>query len=140
MKNPIDKDKVAENPGLLPYPHTIGSVVIKPEDRGQIRSRALTAMHEQTDVLLKQIQQQVEALLFQAHEIKHRIEISEKIYQAEIRFEPVIGQVYHLYDHAGAFKLMMIAPDQWGHTRHELNFISSVRLLSDHTWSILDGN
>ena len=26
--NPIDKDKVAENPGLLPYAHTAGGAVI----------------------------------------------------------------------------------------------------------------
>ena len=27
--NPIDKDKVAENPGLLPYAHTAGGAVIR---------------------------------------------------------------------------------------------------------------
>ncbi|MBL7932472.1 MAG: DUF2452 domain-containing protein, partial [Bacteroidia bacterium] len=62
MENPIDKDKVAENPGLLPYAHTVGSIVVKPEDRGQIKSRALSAMYEQTDAMLKQIQAQVETL------------------------------------------------------------------------------
>jgi hypothetical protein len=35
--NPIDKDKVAENPGLLPYAHTAGGAVIRPEDKGKIR-------------------------------------------------------------------------------------------------------
>lgn len=138
MKNPIDKDKVAENPGLLPYPHTIGSVVIKPENRGQIRSRALTAMHEQTDTMLKQIHQQVETLLYQANEIKHRREISEKIYHAEIRFEPVIGMVYHLYENKGIYKLMLIGPEQWSrNSAKDLKFVNTVKLLSDHTWQIL---
>ncbi len=34
--NPIDPDKVAENPGLLPYAHTAGGAVIRPEDKGRI--------------------------------------------------------------------------------------------------------
>lgn len=138
MKNPIDKEKVAENPGLLHYPHTIGSVVIKPEDKGKIRSRALTAMHEQTDTLLKQIQQQLETLLYQANEIRHRRAISEKIYQADIRFEPIIGMVYHLYEDESGFKLMLIGPDQWGRSAGKnLRFVSTVKLLSDHTWEVL---
>jgi hypothetical protein len=33
--NPIDKDKVAENPGLLPYAHSVGGPPIKPEDQDQ---------------------------------------------------------------------------------------------------------
>ncbi len=45
MINPIDKDKVAEFPGLLAYPHNIGSIMVKPEDEGKIKSRALSAMY-----------------------------------------------------------------------------------------------
>lgn len=138
MKNPIDKDKTAEHPGLLPYPHTIGSVVVKPEDRGLIKSRALSAMKEQTAAQLHQIQKQVELLVAQAHEINHRVEISEKIYQAEIRFEPIIGQIYHLYESEGVYKLMMIGPDQWGKSAgNTLCYVDSVKLLSDHTWIII---
>lgn len=137
MKNPIDKDNVAENPGLLPYPHTVGSVIVKPEDRGLIKSRALSAMQEQTADQLGQIQKQVETLLYQANEIRERIQVSEQIYQAEIRFEPIIGQTYHLYERNGIFKLMMIGPDQWGNSsRKELRYVSSVKLLSDHTWKV----
>ncbi len=95
--NPIDKDKVAENPGLLPYPHHVGGIVIKPEDTGKIKSRALTAMREQTNIQMNQIQKQVELLMQQANDLKERVEISEKIYLADLSFEPIIGQTYHLY-------------------------------------------
>ncbi len=46
--NPIDKDKVAENPGLLPYAHHSSSAIIRPEDKGKIKGRAIMAMEEQT--------------------------------------------------------------------------------------------
>ena len=75
MINPIDKDKVAENPGLIAYPHTIGSIQIKPEDEGKLKSRALSAMREQTNRQLQQIQKQVELLAMQATEIQRRVEI-----------------------------------------------------------------
>ena len=55
MENPIDKDKITETPGTLPYAHTIGGVVIRPEDIGKVKSNALSAMFKQTDSQLDQI-------------------------------------------------------------------------------------
>ena len=104
MINPIDKDKVAENPGLLSYPHYVGSIAVKPEDLGKLKSRALSAMHEQTHMHLLQIQKQVELLLSQANAIKKRVEISEQIYTTSIAFEPFVGNVYHLYKRDGIHK------------------------------------
>lgn len=137
MINPIDKDKVAENPGLLAYPHTIGSIVIKPEDVGKLKSRALSAMHEQTNRQLLQIQKQAELLAQQANELRRRVEISEKIYTADASFEPFVGQTYFLYKREDKYQLMMIGPDSWGKMPATLQYISTVRLLSDHTWEII---
>ncbi len=74
--NPIDPDKVAEQPHLLPYAHNVGGVAIKPIDRGKVRSRALMAMEEQTNVQLKQIYEQIEVLAKQAKDIQKRVDIS----------------------------------------------------------------
>ncbi|MEO6304738.1 MAG: DUF2452 domain-containing protein [Bacteroidia bacterium] len=139
MINPIDKDKTAENPGLIAYPHTIGSVVIKPEDIGKLKSRALSVMREQTDMHLLQIQKQVELLISQANAIQKRIEISEKIYNAVISFEPLVGHTYYLYKKENEFRVMMIGPDEWGRSKRNepLIYINTVKLLSDHTWEIL---
>jgi len=43
------REKTTENPGLLPYAHTSGSAIIKPEDMGKVMGKAIQAMHEQTD-------------------------------------------------------------------------------------------
>lgn len=136
--NLIDKDKVAKNPDLLPYPHHIGSCIVRPEDVGKLKSRALSAMQEQTNSQLLQIKKQVELLAQQAFEIKKRVEVSEKIYTAVMSFEPFVGGEYHLYEHEGIYKLMMIAPHEWGKSKKQnLIFISTARLLSDHTWEII---
>ncbi len=136
--NPIDKDKVAEHPGLLAYPHTVGSIQVLPEDVGKLKSRALAAMREQTVQQLAQIQKQVELLARQANDIRKRVEISEKIYQAQLSFEPFVGNLYHLYKRDSAYRLLLIGPDEWGKSKKEaLEFIASVKLLSDHTWLVV---
>ena len=89
--NPIDKDKVAANPHLLPYAHTVGGALIKPEDKGRIKGRAVSAMYEQTDMQLDQLRKQFELLAQQAKEIQDRVTISEKIYLADIPFSPLIN-------------------------------------------------
>jgi hypothetical protein len=135
--NPIDKDKVAENPALLPYPHHVGGIVIKPEDTGKIKSRALTAMREQTSIQMNQIQKQVELLMDQANDLKKRIEISEKIYLADLAFEPIISQTYHLYLKEGVYKLLLIGPEDWGKLPSTLEYVGTVKMLGDHTWDVL---
>jgi len=135
--NPIDIDKVAENPHLLPYAHTVGGAVIKPIDKGRVKGLALSAMYEQTNTQLDQIREQVELLAAQAQAIHDRVDISEKIYQAEIGFKPLIGKIYHLYKRSDdAYVVSMIAPDEWGRSS-KLEFVSTVKLLSDHTWDIM---
>jgi hypothetical protein len=139
MVNPIDKDKTTETPSVLPYPHHIGSIVVRPEDQGKIKGRAYSAMQEQTAKQLMQIQKQAELLAAQANEIRRRVEVSEKIYQARMSFEPFIAHTYHLYQRGDEYVLMMIGPEEWGRSKkNNLEFISSVKLLSDHTWEIMN--
>ena len=65
-ENPIDKDKITETPSTLEYGHHVGSAVIKPEDKGKLKGRSLTAMAHQTDQQLGQIYEQMQLLAEQA--------------------------------------------------------------------------
>jgi hypothetical protein len=137
--NPIDPDKITENPHSLEYAHHAGSALIKPEDQGKIKGRALSAMEHQTDMQLGQIYEQMQLLAEQAKKLNDRKSISEFIYMAEMRFEPLINHVYHLYTKEnGDYLLSLIAPNQWGRSKNNFTFIATVRLLADHTWDILE--
>ena len=139
-KNPIDKDKIAESPHLLPYAHTLGSAIIKPLDKGRIKGLAMAAMYEQTGDKLQLIKEQIELLVSQAQDIHDRINLSEKIYEARYSFKPVIGQQYYLYlDDTDKYILSMISPHEWGKSL-KYKFLSSAIVLSDHTWKILEQN
>lgn len=136
--NPIDKDKITENPHILEYAHTVGGAVIKPEDKGKIKGRAVSAMHEQTDMQMSQLYEQMELLAKQANEIKARVEISERIYLAEMRFEPLISHTYHLYSKGDKDMLTMVSPQEWGASLPYDAFVATVKLLGDHTWEIIE--
>ena len=137
--NPIDKDNVTETPNTLAYPHHRGGVPIIPSKQGDIKHKALSAMKEQTNSQLMQIKEQMELLAKQATSIKNRIDISEHIYNAEIRFEPLIAHTYHLYKKNDQdFFLSMISPNDWGKNKCPYTFIAAVKLLSDHTWEIIN--
>lgn len=138
--NPIDKDKVAENPGLLPYAHTAGGAVIRPDDMGRVRGNAMTAMYDQTDRQMEQLRRQMETLVHQAQSLKSRMEISELIYQSQIPFQPVIHHIYHLYQRKsdGVHLLSMVGPNEWGR-KQPYEHLATVRLLGDHTWEVMDG-
>ena len=136
--NPIDKDNITEEPGTLSYGHHRGSFPVIPTKQGAIKNKALAAMEHQTDIQLQQIKEQMSLLAEQANNIKKRVEISEMIYNSEIKFEPIISHIYHLYENEiNEFQLLMIGPNEWGRKECPYNFISTVRLLADHTWEIL---
>lgn len=140
----IDLDKLkeltTEHPGLLPYAHGTGSALIKPEDKGKITGRALAAMESQTDMQMAQIYKQMQLLAEQAKSIQNRVEISQRIYEASISFEPLINHTYYLYQKNGDKDVLsMIAPDEWGR-KNKPKFVAEVKLLADHTWDIIRKN
>jgi hypothetical protein len=133
------KEKISENPSLLPYAHTVGGAIIKPEDSGKIKANALEAMYQQTDMHMEQLYRQMQLLAEQAKDIQHRKNISERIYQAEMRFEPLIGKIYYLYERdEKSDVLSLIAPHEWGRSKKYKRCIATAKLLADHTWEILD--
>lgn len=133
------EEMTTENPGIIPFPHTVGGAMIKPEDKGKIKGRSLSAMYEQTDLDMKQIYEQMQLLAKQAETIQTRVEVSERIYQAKMTFQPLIGKIYHLYTNKkGGDVLSMVAPAEWGVNMPFQAFICTAKLLSDHTWEILE--
>lgn len=141
FQNPIDKDKITDQPHLLPYAHTVGGFVIKPLDKGKIKGVAMQAMYEQTDLQMGQIVEQIELLAKQAKQLKDRVKISESIYLADMGFSPLVGHTYHFYENEdGKNFLSMIGPNEWGKKQHTFTFVATVKLLGDHTWDILQKN
>jgi hypothetical protein len=120
---------------VLPYSNSVSGVAIRPTKSGVIKHKALNAMEEQTNMQLDQIRQQIELLARQAQELRKRKELSLMIYEAKLNFKPQIGQVYHMYERMdNSHLLSLVAPEEWGKNGPFKAFVSSVKLLADHTW------
>ncbi|WP_424961179.1 DUF2452 domain-containing protein [Ekhidna sp.] len=136
-----EKEKITDLPGLIEYAHHAGSAIIKPEDKGRIKGNAVAAMHDQTDRQFRQLYEQMQTLIEQAKYLQSRVEVSERIYQAHVPFQPVIGKIYFLYKKKnGTDLLSMVSPDEWGKSFPYEAFEAEVRLMSDHTWEIVTTN
>lgn len=133
----IDEDKITESPSNLPYAHTVGSAIIFPDDKDRIKSTAMTAMVEQTNVQMKQIYDQMELLISQANKLKDRVNLSEEIYGSEMGFKPITGHTYHLYEKKDGNKVLsMIGPTEWARGCKYEKYLATARLMGDHTWDI----
>ncbi len=131
----INTDVYHKQMSVLPYSSSVSGVAIRPTKEGMIKHKALTAMEEQTNMQLDQIKQQIELLARQAQELRMRKELSLMIYDCKLNFKPQIGQVYHLYQQKDDSHLLsMVSPKEWGTNLPFKAFVSSVKLLADHTW------
>jgi hypothetical protein len=120
---------------VLPYSASVSGAVIKANEEGMIKHKALTAMEEQTNMQLQQIRKQIELLALQAQEIQKRKDLSLMIYDAKLSFKPNIGQTYYLYEKKdGSHLLSLVSPKEWGAAGPFKKFIAAVKLLADHTW------
>jgi hypothetical protein len=122
---------------LSPIPLSIGSPVIKVEDKGKIRAIAVEAMHHYANQEMAMLKKQADLIMEQVREIEDRLKVSERIYESDMRFQPIIGQVYHLYQKDDHYKMSIIGPKEWGGSRSMGTFVATVKLLGDHSWDII---
>jgi hypothetical protein len=135
--NPINKDKVTDMPGLLPYAHTAGGAIVRPDDMGKVKGRSIVAMRQQTDRQMNLLYEQMEVLARQAKAIAQRKEISERIYDAAMGFEPIINETYFMYEKEnGSDLLSLVAPHEWGRAFKYSRYLAKCLLLADHTWDV----
>jgi hypothetical protein len=126
--HPMTTDEPATLPSraFLPYPSSTLSPRIVPTDLSSFKSRGISEVER--DLQQKLIELREEYL----RAIDH-FNWNKLVYEAEIQFEPVIGETYHLYEMRGRRTLSMISPDQWPQ-RH----LATVRLNVDRQWKIVE--
>jgi hypothetical protein len=94
-------------------------------------------MQYQANQQISIIKQQAELLMEQARKIEERMEISRKIYEADLNFEPVIGTTYHVYEKNGRTVLSLVAPYEWGKKMPFDHHVCSATLLGDKSWDLV---
>ena len=115
------------NPGsFLPYPVSTLSPPIVPNDLTSFKSRGLSMVE-------KELRQKLTELREAYIEAVDQFNWNKLVYEAEIRFEPMIGEVYHLYEMRGRRMLSMISPRQWSQPH-----LGSFRLNVGRQWDLVE--
>lgn len=111
---------------FMPYPVSTLSPPIIPNDLTSFKSRGISDVERELQQKLTEIREQY------LKTIDH-FNWNKLVYEAEIRFEPIVGGTYHLYEMRNGKALSMIGPDQWPH-KH----LATVRLNVDRQWLIVE--
>ncbi len=123
---------------LSPIPLSIGSPVIRPEDKNKIKANAVEAMHHYANQEIAMLKKQADLIMSQVREIEARLKISEHIYESNLKFTPIVNQVYHLYEKDNYYNLSLIGPTEWGRSKTVGKYVASVKLLGDHSWDVIN--
>lgn len=135
------KTLVSESPGTSEYAVEKGGVAFAPTQEGAIKSRAFKVMDEQIGMQMDNILEQIRVLARQAEDLKDRRQISEMIYRAKMNFEPLVGDIYYLYDTPKGKVLSILSPEEFGEKKmaeKAFSFCAKAKLLADCTWEILE--
>ena len=119
-------DKVNLQPMIMEYPAHVGAPKIEPQDLTSFKKHGLNKVDRVVKKRYDELVKEVEIL-------KNSMMVNQEVYESNYKFEPKIGEIYHLYDNSdGSKTLSMIGPNEWS-KKH----VYSVILNSDMTWTKL---
>ena len=112
---------------LLPYGTNLSAPAIVLDDISGFKSRGVNKVQKTFNAKYQEIEDDFRKLV-------DEVRLNELIYSSNFSFEPVIGEIYHLYIRKnGDYFLSLIAPNEWN-----MEHITSVRLNSEHKWVFTD--
>lgn len=119
-------DKVNLQPMVIPYPTHVGAPKIEPQDLTSFKKHGLNKVD-------RVVKKKFNELIKEAETLQNSIQLQQEVYESSYRFEPKIGEIYHLYENIdGSKTLSLIGPTEWN-KKH----LYSVVLNSDMTWTKL---
>lgn len=121
--NVVYSDDKGYNASMLPYATSVGSPIIRVDNVVSWKSRGIDSVNKEFGNKFNELKLQYEKLM-------QEYEWNELVYQSRFSFEPVIGEIYHLYkDHEGLNFLSLISPNEWNKEH-----IGTFKLNSDKKW------
>ena len=124
-------DNVAPNPHSLPYASNLGAPVIKPNH--SLGGWKIGAVHRAN----KHYNERYEKLKQEFLDLYAEYQWNELIFNAEMKFKPVIGQPYYLYEREnGDFYLTLFSPNDT--IKGKQGYIGKFRLNYDNRWENID--
>jgi hypothetical protein len=117
------------NASFLPYSTSVGAPIIRVDDIVSWKSRGITNVNKQFENKFIELKLEYEKLM-------KEYEWNELVYNSKFSFEPVIGEIYHMYrSDDGLNFLSLIGPNEWNKEH-----LGTFKLNSDKKWIVLNPN
>jgi hypothetical protein len=120
----FDEKRQSYNANLLPYGTNIGAPSIRRNNLSIWKTQGITSFNH----VLKS---KVESLKKEYGLLLEEYETNDLLYKAKYEFEPIIGEVYHLYvnDNTDESFLSLVPPHTW-----KRKHLGSFKLNSEKVW------
>ena len=108
---------------IKPYSTSVGAPVITATDNISWKNRSISKINHKVEAKYLELQAEYQKMM-------EEFEYNKLIFDAKFTFEPIVGEIYHLYkrDNGESF-LSIIAPEQCN-----FNALGSFYLNVDQTW------
>lgn len=118
-----DEENEKFHANILPYASNISGPKIEIEDIDLFRQKGV-------DKLQKLFKTEFEEIVEKYNKLIDEVNLNDTIYNSKYSFEPVVGNIYHLYyGNDGEKFLSLISPNEW-----DKEHIITVKLNSDLKW------
>ncbi|MBT3444571.1 MAG: DUF2452 domain-containing protein [Flavobacteriaceae bacterium] len=107
---------------LLPYATQANGPVIKIPNVDAFKQKGVEKVSKQLQIELEELQNKIKNFVKSASD-------TQKVYTAKFKFEPLVGEVYFLYQGEKEEYLSLIPPNQW-----KKKFLGAFRLSSEYKW------
>ncbi|MCH1454082.1 MAG: DUF2452 domain-containing protein [Flavobacteriaceae bacterium] len=107
---------------LLPYATQTNGPVIKIPNVDAFKQKGVEKVSKQLQTELEELQNKIKNFVKSASD-------TQKVYTAKFKFEPLVGEVYFLYQGEKEEYLSLIPPNQW-----KKKFLGAFRLSSEYKW------
>ena len=125
--NVVFSEENGYNANTLAYPTSVGAPAIKIDNIVDWKNKGVRNVNKEFESKFNELKVQYEKLM-------QEFEWNDILYNAKYSFEPIIGEIYHLYlAEDGSNFLSLIHPDNWNK-----DHIGSFKLNSNKKWVHLD--
>ena len=120
----FDEKSQSYNASILPYGTNIGAPAITSNDLSTWKNRGISGFNHILKSKIEDIKQEYSSLV-------KTYETNEILYNAKYEFEPIIGEIYHLYEKENTNEnfLSIIPPETW-----KRKHLGSFQLNSEKVW------
>ncbi|PXY42430.1 DUF2452 domain-containing protein [Flavobacterium cheongpyeongense] len=125
--NVVFSNEEGYNASLLPYATNVGAPVIKADDVAGWKNTGINKVNREFESKFNELKIQYQNLI-------KEFQWNELVYNARFSFEPIVGEIYHLYKDTDGFDfLSLIGPNEWNKEH-----VGTFRLNSDKKWIRID--